>query len=461
MALQKDRFKVFFSLAILIAFLFLFTAEISPLSVNAGSKVTIKVTFTSNTTWVVPTGVTSITIKAWGAGGGGGGTSGNIAGGGGYFEGTIDVTPAETLTIRVGGGGQNGGSGGTNGGANAGATNPGSGGGAGYTGVFRSTVDQNGALIMAGGGGGGGNILTIRDGGGGGGLTGTTCANPCGDFGTQSAGGVAGSSGSPGDGVALGGGVGGSAAGNDAGGGGGAGYWGGAGGQAGTGSGVGGGGGSGFATTTATDTTLTQGVEGGSGGAGANQGDVDYPGAKGDGGDSGSNGEDGYITILHLGSAITLTTDVSVTIGASILGSISKGSGTFVIDHPLDPENKLLFHSFVESPDVKNIYDGIATLNEVGEATVELPDYFEALNKDFRYLLTPIQTPAPDLYIKDFVTNNRFTIAGGTQDVKVSWQVTGIRKDPFIIANPIIVEVEKGINALIGKGEYFFEGYEK
>src|SRR5690606_1929323 len=64
---------------------------------------------------------------------------------------------------------------------------------------------------------------------------------------------------------------------------------------------------------------------------------------------------------------------VSVSGGVSVLGSLSKGSGTFVIDHPLDPENKLLYHSFVESPDVKNIYDGIVTLDENGEATVELP----------------------------------------------------------------------------------------
>ena len=56
-----------------------------------------------------------------------------------------------------------------------------------------------------------------------------------------------------------------------------------------------------------------------------------------------------------------------------------------MIDHPLDPANKYLYHSFVESPDMKNIYDGVITTDANGDATVVMPDYFEALNKDFRY----------------------------------------------------------------------------
>ncbi|MEX0917821.1 MAG: hypothetical protein WDZ93_01560 [Candidatus Paceibacterota bacterium] len=145
----------------------------------------------------------------------------------------------------------------------------------------------------------------------------------------------------------------------------------------------------------------------------------------------------------------------------SVVGSLSKGSGTFVIDHPLDPENKLLYHSFVESPDVKNIYDGVATLNENGEAVVTLPDYFEALNdrENVRFLLTPIGEPGPTLHVRGGVENNRFTIAGGPPSAKVSWQVTGIRHDPYILANPIEVEVEKGPDALVEQGEYIHEGY--
>ena len=39
-----------------------------------------------------------------------------------------------------------------------------------------------------------------------------------------------------------------------------------------------------------------------------------------------------------------------------------------------------------------NIYNGNITTNETGEATVTLPDYFEALNIEFRYQLTVIGT---------------------------------------------------------------------
>ncbi len=153
----------------------------------------------------------------------------------------------------------------------------------------------------------------------------------------------------------------------------------------------------------------------------------------------------------------------------SIVGTLSKGSGTFVIDHPLDPRNKLLYHSFVESPDVKNMYDGIATLDGSGEVTIELPSYFLALNKDFRYLATPLGAPAPNLYLKREVRKRilgifgapAFTLAGGSPGQNISWQVTGIRHDPFIEANPIEVEVEKGPDALVEKGVYFIpEAYE-
>ena len=154
------------------------------------------------------------------------------------------------------------------------------------------------------------------------------------------------------------------------------------------------------------------------------------------------------------------TSAVIVTQDASVTGTLAKGSGTFVIDHPLDPENKLLYHSFVESPDVKNIYDGIAVLDERGEVIVELPSYFEALNKDFRYQVKPVNEPAPNLHIKEEVQNNQFTIAGGPPGARVSWQVTGIRHDPYIEANPIIPEVEKGLDEIVTKGEYIFPDYE-
>ena len=88
-----------------------------------------------------------------------------------------------------------------------------------------------------------------------------------------------------------------------------------------------------------------------------------------------------------------------------IRGPLEKPGGSFKIDHPLDPANKYLYHSFVESPDMKNIYDGVLVLDENGEAEIDLPDWFGALNKDFRYQLTAIGAPGPNLYIAEEISD--------------------------------------------------------
>jgi hypothetical protein len=126
-----------------------------------------------------------------------------------------------------------------------------------------------------------------------------------------------------------------------------------------------------------------------------------------------------------------------------VAGSLSKGSGSFRIDHPLQPKESYLYHSFVESPDMMNVYNGNVVLDGSGEAWVELPDWFEALNRSFRYQLTAIGAPAPDLHIATRITANRFKIAGGEPGLDVSWQVTGIRQDPYAEANRIPVEQPK------------------
>jgi hypothetical protein len=98
---------------------------------------------------------------------------------------------------------------------------------------------------------------------------------------------------------------------------------------------------------------------------------------------------------------------------AHATGTLSKGGGSFKIDRPLDPAHKYLYHSFVESPDMKNVYDGTVTLDPEGRATVGLPDWFETLNRDFRYQLTAIGAAAPDLHIAGEVRDGEFAIAGG------------------------------------------------
>ena len=127
---------------------------------------------------------------------------------------------------------------------------------------------------------------------------------------------------------------------------------------------------------------------------------------------------------------------------ARVTGNLSKASGSFKIDHPLDPENKYLYHSFVESPDMMNIYNGNLTTDQNGDASVTLPEWFEALNRDFRYQLTVIGTFAQAIVASE-VKDNRFTIKTNAPGVKVSWQVTGIRKDAWANKHRIKVEVEK------------------
>jgi hypothetical protein len=125
-----------------------------------------------------------------------------------------------------------------------------------------------------------------------------------------------------------------------------------------------------------------------------------------------------------------------------VAGELIKSSGSFKIDHPLDPAAKYLSHSFVESPDMMNIYNGIALLDDDGRADVRLPDWFQALNRDFRYQLTCIGAFAP-VYVAEEIHDNRFRIAGGGAGQKISWQVTGIRQDAYANAHRIAVEEAK------------------
>jgi hypothetical protein len=125
-----------------------------------------------------------------------------------------------------------------------------------------------------------------------------------------------------------------------------------------------------------------------------------------------------------------------------VSGKVIKGSGSFKIDHPLDPGNKYLSHSFVESPDMMNIYNGVITTDSNGDAVVQLPEYFGALNRDFRYQLTVIRTFAKST-VAEKITDNHFRIKTSLPNVKVSWQVTGIRQDAYANRNRISVEEDK------------------
>lgn len=139
------------------------------------------------------------------------------------------------------------------------------------------------------------------------------------------------------------------------------------------------------------------------------------------------------------------TDDLANGFGVYSEGSFAAtGTKSFMIDHPSDPANKMLKHYCMESPEVLNLYRGNIVLDQNGEAVVSLPDYFESINTNFSYNLTPIGA-AVNLYIKEKINNGQFKIAGGNPNMEVSWTVYAERNDEFVkqYPNSKAVEVEK------------------
>jgi hypothetical protein len=146
-----------------------------------------------------------------------------------------------------------------------------------------------------------------------------------------------------------------------------------------------------------------------------------------------------YNWAAWLDGAVEVTKDLHVT------GTLFKGAGAFRIDNPLDPAHSYLQHSFVESPQMKNVYDGNVTTNARGFATVQLPKWFQALNRDFRYQLTVIDKAhwTARAAVWEKIHDDRFTIRTDQGNVQISWQVTGVRHDPYANAHRIRVIVPK------------------
>jgi hypothetical protein len=89
-----------------------------------------------------------------------------------------------------------------------------------------------------------------------------------------------------------------------------------------------------------------------------------------------------------------------------------------------------------------NVYNGNITTDAAGFATVTMPGYFDALNKDFRYQLTVIGTFAQAI-VKEEMQGNQFIIQTSQPAVKVSWQVTGVRQDKYANAHRVVPEMAK------------------
>ncbi len=126
----------------------------------------------------------------------------------------------------------------------------------------------------------------------------------------------------------------------------------------------------------------------------------------------------------------------------NVTGTVTSPAKLITIDHPLDPANKVLFESVVESPEMLRHLSGNVILDDAGESVVRLPEWFEVANRDFRYQLTCVGGYAP-VYVGSEVSDNSFSIAGGTPGLKVSWEITAIRDDAYAKANPMMVDREK------------------
>ncbi len=127
------------------------------------------------------------------------------------------------------------------------------------------------------------------------------------------------------------------------------------------------------------------------------------------------------------------------------------GVKAFTMDYPLDPTNKILMHAAVESNEVLNSYSGNVVTDASGKATISLPDYFEAINKDFRYQLTVVGGAFAQAMVSKEISNNKFEIATNQPNVKVSWEVKGIRNDARMKMNPFTAVQEK---SAAQKGKY-------
>lgn len=143
--------------------------------------------------------------------------------------------------------------------------------------------------------------------------------------------------------------------------------------------------------------------------------------------------------------------------GVLSFGDIAATGGkSFVIDHPSDPANKILKHFSIESDEILNIYRGTEVFDSNGNVQVQLPDYYDLINRNASYQLTPVGAAMPNLYISKEIENGVFNISGGVPGKKVSWTLTAERNDPYLQQNPQKREnvVDKGDK----RGKYLMPG---
>jgi hypothetical protein len=118
------------------------------------------------------------------------------------------------------------------------------------------------------------------------------------------------------------------------------------------------------------------------------------------------------------------------------------GAKNFMLDHPLNPGGAYLIHSSVESSERLNIYRGTVTTDATGVGVVHMPDYVQALNRDFTYSTTAVGSPSHP-YVSQEMSNGTFIIKSELPNAKVCWELVGVRQDVWSNAHPMQVEVPK------------------
>ncbi len=134
----------------------------------------------------------------------------------------------------------------------------------------------------------------------------------------------------------------------------------------------------------------------------------------------------------------------------------ASGTKSFQIDHPLRPETHYLNHFCTEAPEPLNTYSGNVVTDAQGYATVRLPDYFEAINRDFRYQLTVIDGAGEEFVqarVARKIQNNQFVIRTSKPFVEVSWEVKAVRNDRWVQQYGYQTEQEKEDEI---KGKYLY-----
>ena len=128
---------------------------------------------------------------------------------------------------------------------------------------------------------------------------------------------------------------------------------------------------------------------------------------------------------------------------------------TFIIDHPIYPENKYLIHGCLEGPENGVYYRGKGEIINNYSTFIELPHYVNTLAYDFIIQLTPIFDGKDKKQLQTSEVNNytnSFEVFG--ENGKFYWVV-------FAKRGEIMIEPNKSDIVVKGDGPYKYYEFKK